>query len=53
MNSMHHVAFNVNNYFGLTCKELPWKRKHPDMRRLQYPLSTLRSNIRIYKNNER
>ena len=52
MYSIHHLACNVNNYFGLTRNEPPWKRKQPDTRRLQYPLNTLRSNIGIYKDNE-
>ena len=47
---IHHVACNVNNYFGLTCIKLPWENVNiRNMRRPQYPFVAPRSNTGLYK----
>ena len=50
MYSIHHVACNVNNYFELTCMELPWEDVNiRNVNNDQYPAGTWESNTGLYK----
>jgi hypothetical protein len=53
MYSLHHVACNVNNYFELTCIELPWEDVNiGNVDNDQYPAGTRESNTGLYKDSK-
>ena len=51
--SIYHVAWNVNNYFDLTCIKLPWENVNiRNVDNDQYPVGTRESNTGLYKDNK-